>query len=130
MKYGNRSFGKRIIASPIALVVCAVLLVVLAKASWNISEKAGLSSERLTQAQAEVAQLRQRQSELAEKVGYLSTENGIDTEIRTKYHAVKEGEAVAVIVDESKTAAAANASQTQSTSTMSWWSRVLHALVF
>lgn len=130
MKYGNSSIAKRIIASPISLIVGIVLLVVLVKAGFNIYGKAELSSERLAQAQAELAKLQARQTELSARVGLLSTEQGLDTEIRTKYHAVKEGESVAVIVDETKTAAATNASQTLATSSLSWWRKVLHTFAF
>lgn len=135
MKYGNRSLWKRFIASPIALVVAAVLLAILAKAGWNIYEKAQISSDRLEQAQAELAKLRDRQTKLSETVGYLSTERGLENEIRTKYHAIKDGESVAVIVDESKeqsqrAAAAEAASSAQATTTLGWWGKMLHAIGF
>ncbi|MEN9912805.1 MAG: hypothetical protein RLY66_213 [Candidatus Parcubacteria bacterium] len=134
MKYGNRPFWKRMIASPVAMVLGAVLLAVLAKAGWNIYEKAHLSSERLEQAQAELAKLRDRESKLSETVGYLSTERGLENEIRSKYHAVKEGESVAVIVDESAStaqrAAAAEAASVQATSTIGWWGRMLRVFGF
>ncbi len=132
MKYGNRSIAKRIIASPIAMVVGLVLLIVLIKAGWNIYSKAELSSERLSQAQTELSKLQARQIELSTRVGMLSTEQGLDTEIRTKYHAVKEGESVAVIVDENKAgvAAAASASMTQATTSISWWRKMLQIFGF
>ena len=130
MKYSNRSIFRRIIASPITLVLCVVLLVVLGKASFNIAEKTRLSSERLTLAQAEIMELRERQSELSTKVEYLSTDQGIETEIRTKYHAVKDGESVAVIIDESKTASVLNQPIVLATSSTSLWKRFLRMFGF
>lgn len=130
MKYGNRSLLKRLVASPVALVVAAVLLAVLAKAGWNLYEKAQVSSGRLEQAQAELAKLRDREAKLSDTVGYLSTERGLENEIRSKYHAIREGESVAVIVDDSKTAAVVNASMTQATSSVGWFRRMLRVFGF
>ena len=128
MKYGNRSLWQKIIASPLSVIVFAVLLAILARATWNIYNKANLSSAKLTQAQRELLQLQKRDSELLAKVGQLSTDQGIEAEIRTKYHAVKEGESVAVILDDGQTAGAANASSTAVT--MGWWGRFWHFFGF
>ena len=131
MKYGNRSFWKRLIASPVAMIVSAVLLAIVAKAGWNIYEKARISSDRLAQAQAELAKLRDRQAKLSETVGYLSTERGLENEIRSKYHAVKEGESVAVIVDEDAgSTQRASATDSVASSTVGWWGRLLRAIGF
>ncbi|MBP6858219.1 MAG: hypothetical protein KBC33_00090 [Candidatus Pacebacteria bacterium] len=130
MKYGNRSLLKRLVASPVAMIVAAVLLAVLAKAGWNLNEKARVSSSRLEQAQAELAKLRDREAKLSDTVGYLSTERGLENEIRSKYHAIREGESVAVIVDDSKTAAVVNASVTQATSSVGWFRRMLRVFGF
>jgi cell division protein FtsB len=130
MRYGNRSLGKRVVASPFALVGAFILFVVLANASWNIYGKARASSARLEDVQIQLAQLRERQGELNSKVSRLSTEQGIESEIRTKFHAVKEGESVAVIIDEEpKTAAVGDASSTE-TAPAGWWRRLLRIIGF
>ncbi len=128
MKYGNRSIWKKLIASPLSLLVLLVLAFILGRAVLNISYKANISSAKLTQAEIELAKLTARQQDVASKVGRLSTDQGLETEIRTKYHAVKQGEQVAVIVDDSQTANVGNISTSTSsaTSSLSWWRRVLH----
>ena len=121
MKYGNyRSQGKRfnIFRSPITLVVAAIVLVVLAKATWSIHQKVLVSATKLTQAQAELNKLQSRQQTLSAEVSRLSTDQGIEAELRTKYRAVKEGESVAVILDDSNAAAIATASTTEE---VGWW---------
>jgi len=131
MKYGNRSFWKKAIASPLTLVIALILCVVLVNANRNIYDKVRSSKERLVAIQLKLAESEARKAELADKVAYLSTERGLETEIRTKFHAVKEGESVAVIIDEAKTAAVLNASETQATTTSSgWWKRVLRIFGF
>jgi hypothetical protein len=130
MKYGNRSLWKSIIASPVALIVVLVLFVVLANASWNIYGKARSSARRLDDVRLEFAKLEGRKNELAEKVAYLSTEQGFEAEIRTKFHAVRDGESVAVIIDESRTANANNASTVVASTSVGWWGRMLQAFGF
>jgi cell division protein FtsB len=124
MAYGNRSLTKRLVSSPISLVLAAVLFVVLAKGVWTIHLKAAASSARLEEAHAELVKLQARQTDLSKKVEYLSTNEGIEAEIRTKYRAVHEGESVAVIIDPAdQTANSANAS---STSSNGFWHKLFH----
>lgn len=131
MKYGNRSVWRRFISSPISLVVLVIALVVLIRASSNIHDKARLSATKLEQAQNSLNTLVDHQRDIAAKVDYLSTDQGIEAEMRTRYHAVKEGESVAVIVDDHQTAAVALASSTtQGTTTLSWFGRLLRGIGF
>ncbi len=125
MRYSKRSKWdfKRIITSPVACVVMAISLFVFIKATWNIHEKAVVSNERLSQAQNELTKLKIRQGDLSTKVSRLSSEAGLEAEIRSKYPAIKEGESVAVIVDDSQVAGIIQATTTIK---VSWWSRLLH----
>jgi cell division protein FtsB len=124
MKYGNRSPWKRYISSPLALVFLLIIAGILARASFNINQKSALSASRLAQAQAEFQKLKERQTDLTEKVGRLSSEDGLESEIRAKYRAVKEGESVAVIIDESAT----TTPNATSTYQAAWWKRVLRRI--
>ncbi len=101
MKYGNRPKMRiqRIAHSPITLVVALILCFILGKAAWGVYEKAAATEVRLSQVQSELVKLEDRHKVLASKVSLLSTEEGVEAEMRTKYRAVKEGEFVAVIVD-------------------------------
>lgn len=120
MKYGNRSVWQKIIRSPLALFIALMVCVILAKATWSIHQKASLSATRLEQAQAQMAKLEARRTELSAKVDALSTPEGVEAEIRSKYRAVKAGESVAVIVDDQKLA-----TSTATSSPASWWGSIL-----
>lgn len=122
MKYGNKPFYERVAASPLALIAAGILLVFLARAAWSIHAKASTSSQRLTEEQEQLAKLQVSQNDLSSKVSDLSTEQGVEAEMRTKFKAVKEGEQVAVIVDDQTAAAAA---ATSTASTVGWWARFL-----
>ena len=123
MRYGNRSSSRRILSSPIALIVLLILFAILVKAAWNAHTKAVLSQTKLDDARNELAKLQERQADLSTKVAYLSTDQGLQAEMRDKFHAVKDGESVAVIVDNSQSA---NAIQASSTASIGWWGRFLH----
>lgn len=132
MKYGKQrksSFWKRIQSSPVLLVAALVLFIFLGRATWNIYSKAEASADKFARAQTELANLRKRESDLSRKVSYISTQQGIEAEIRTKFHAVKEGESVAVIVDEKdrnrqNQATVLTPASTTATTTRSWWRKL------
>ena len=125
MKYGNRPLWYKIVRSPIMLCIGIVLFVVLAKAAWNIHEKAAVSGARLDQAQHELLKLEERKQDLSGKVAFLSTDQGVESELRTKYLAVKGDESVAVITDaESSTTATSTPIVVQE----GWFTRFLHAI--
>ena len=152
MKYGNRRTENRILSSPITIVGLTILIIILARATWSIREKSVASANKLSQAKSELAKLEDHQADIGQQVNHLSTEQGIEAELRTKYRAVKTGESVAVIVDNSQTASnspigrastsssltasfdgsesVAAASQASSTPLLGWFSRLLRSLGF
>ena len=130
MKYGNYGPTKkrfRVMKSPITIILACIILAVLIKATWSIHKKAVIADTKLVQAKSELAKLQARDQDLQLQVGYLSTDQGVEAELRTKYRAVKDGESVAVIMDDSQPAAAIEASSSSSSSTVgvSWWRRFL-----
>jgi cell division protein FtsB len=126
MKYGNRSsfVKKRILSSPFTLFALVIVFVVLARAAWNIHGKAVLSDARLHEAQSELNKLHSRDVDLSAEVDRLSTPAGIEAELRSKYRATKNGESVAVIVDDQ----VGNAIEASSSETVSWLGKLLHAI--
>ena len=133
MKYGKFSIRKRLRSSPVILIVAVFVFALLFKAVWGIYGKSGASAAKLSQAQTELARLKVQEEDLSERVNYLSTEGGIEAELRTKYRAVKEGESVAVIVDRPETASAADrlaSSTTDSGESRSWLARLLRKFGF
>jgi cell division protein FtsB len=102
------------------------------KVVWNIREKLSDSNSRLRSTNAEFMKLQAHQNDLSNKISYLSTEQGIEAELRTKYRAIREGESVAVIVDEDQASSSlTHASSSQQTdSNISWWRRILRVVGF
>ena len=125
MKYGNHTPWQKILESPITIILLLILIFFLAKAVWNIHRKDSFSAAKLDQANAELAQLEASQADLSKKVAYLSTDQGVDAEIRSKYLAVQRGESVAVIVGDASTTLA---STTPAGSQSGWFDRLLQFL--
>ncbi len=131
MKYGNRSIWKKIGNSPLTLLVILIISVLLVRATFNIREKTLLGQEKLSRAEAELIKLEEKKKVLTDRVAYLSTEQGVEAELRTKYRAVKEGESVAVILDDKNQAAALVASSADtSDADLSWWGRFIRFVGF
>lgn len=127
MKYGNRSPWKRFIYSPIGIIIGCIGLFILVRAAWSIHEKAAAAGVRLSEAQAELSSLERQKEALSNSISHLSTPAGIEAALRLKYHAVKQGESVAVIVDDPSASASPLASSSPSSS---WWGRFLDFLGF
>jgi len=108
----------------------------------SIHQKAIIAQIRLDQTQTELANLQQQQQSLTDSISQLSTPEGIEAALREKYHAVKQGEEVAVIVDnsaqmDSKQANSVKANDssttdqnTETTIKLSWWGSFLHFFSF
>lgn len=122
MKYGNRSpKWKKVISSPFTIVILLVVVVVLIKAVSNIEDKEAHIDDKLASAQNEYQKLIEREATLRERVGFLSTEEGVEAELRAKYKAVADGEMVAVILEDKDNNASGTAS---STVKLGWWKKM------
>ena len=58
-------------------------------------------------------------------IAELSTTQGIEAELREKYHAVKEGESVAVIIGASSTGSSSDNNSSVTSTKTSWWGSLL-----
>lgn len=119
-------------SSPLILIVLLFLFIVLARANFGLYKKVFKSSNRLDMAQFELDKTNERSKDLSKRLQALSTNEGIEAEIRTKFHAVKAGESVAVIIDEENTASIDNSiknnsiiSEDSNTKKTSFWHKFL-----
>ena len=88
--------------SSVTFIALSIVFVFVARATWKMYEKASTSDERLNQAIATLAEFNSHNIALSEKVAYLRTEQGIESEMRTKFLLAQEGESVAVIVGDTQ----------------------------
>lgn len=77
-----------------------VILFVVAKATWNVYAKEQSSNEKRDRVVAELQMLKERERTLTASITRLSTDEGVEAEIRENYRLAKPGEQLVVIVDE------------------------------
>lgn len=99
----QRRKTKRFLYAPVTLIALFILVLIFARAVWNVSEKESLSATRLERAQIEHENLTKRQETLSKEVEFMKTEAGVDATIRSKFRVVKEGEEIAVIINRDAT---------------------------
>lgn len=124
----KKSKVKRIIQSPLALVFLCIILVILAKAAWRVYHKENLSRENLERQEAELLKLSSREEDLKKSIEFLKTEEGVESEIRSKFRLAKEGESIAVILDDGASNTAQASVQGGIGETSSFWQKLLKFL--
>ncbi len=125
MELNKKKTYRRFIYSPLFLLLLLSILLVLLKAVWGVYKKEEMSSNYLAREQLEFTKLKSREKELGKSVEYLKTEKGIEAEIRSKFRVVKEGESVAVIIDND----ASNTAPISTTTSRSIWTRIYDIIV-
>ena len=90
---------KKVVYSPFFLIFLFLAFSLLAKGVWNVYVKERLSVENLQKAKTEYGKMIARKDNLISSIEYLNTEDGVESEIRSKFRAVKDGEKVMVIID-------------------------------
>jgi len=121
MEFQRKKKIRRILYSPITLIILAIIFIIILKATWGVYKKEYISSENLDKEKVELAKLQSRQKDLAQAISYLNTDEGVENEIRTKFRAVKEGENLAVIID-----AIATRTPEKASTTRGFWYNLFH----
>ena len=114
--------NRRWIYSPIVLIILAIVLFFVLRAFWDVYKKESLSLNNLNQTQADLDRLTAREKNLAQSIDYLKTDKGVESAIRSKFRLAKDGESIAVLVDDGVKAS------TTLTTKPSLWSRILHMI--
>lgn len=102
-EFQDKERRRRALYSKASLVVLAVLVVLFAKGTWNVYQKANESRRNSDLTQKEYDSLKVRHDYLEAQIGNLSTPEGKEREIRQNFQVSKEGEQIVVIVDSTST---------------------------
>jgi cell division protein FtsB len=100
----------------------AVITFFLAKGAFQLVEIERDSAHKVSNLEAQAAKLELREKELQEDINKLRTEEGIIEEIKSKFSATREGEYVAIVVDEKPAAAS-------TTDDISWYKKLWNAII-
>lgn len=97
----------------------ALIAFFLIKGAFGVMVKERESARRVDDLEAKFGELNTRETELNEDISRLGTERGVEEEIRDKFSVTREGEFVAIIVDERRKAT--NTEMTTGERIKSWW---------
>ena len=103
-----------------SVLTLSIILLFLANGVWNIYQKEKESSNLDLDSKAKLNSLTSQADQLKTNINKLSTDTGIDEELRLKYGVVKPGEEMIVVVPDD--------SATTSTSTQSVYSKFLEKI--
>ncbi len=94
---------RKIASSPFVLVPLAIILFFLVRGVWNTYRRDRESVELLQVSEERLIRLKGRETQLSAATVKLSTESGIEEEIRDRLQMAKDGEREIVIVDNGDT---------------------------
>lgn len=116
LEFRQKKKIRRILYSPFTLIFLLIILLILLKSLFGAYNKAKLSTSNLEKEKNELQRLINREKILSSSIDYLKTDAGIENEIRNKFRAIKEGERVAVIVDDNANSTSTSSLVSTSTS--------------
>lgn len=88
---------RRFLGSGVSFVVVLLLLIVFVQAAVGMYAKAREAKEKRDLSISELKRLQARETDLQTEISRLSSERGVEEELRGRYFVAKEGERVAVV---------------------------------
>ena len=85
-------------AKPTILMILVIFLLIV-HGAWGMYQKSQTAKEKRDKAQAHLHELKSREKELSDDIIDLSTDRGIEGEIRDRFMVAKPGESFIVVVD-------------------------------
>jgi len=91
---------RRFVASPLVLAGIGVFIVIAGWNTWDMYQKWRLSEDALEKTRTSYENLEKREAFLDSKIDNLSTESGVEAEVRERFGVAKPGEGVIVVLTE------------------------------
>lgn len=114
--YREKRHKRRMLYSWPVIVILLFIVVFLSRSVWEVYQSERVAREKKIEAETERDKTLARKNELSFLVGHLSSERGMEEEIRKKFSVAKPEERVIVVVDPPK------ATTTMATAT--WWGKI------
>ncbi|HJN62682.1 MAG TPA: septum formation initiator family protein [Candidatus Paceibacterota bacterium] len=120
-----RSRKKKNTYPKMTILILFVIFLIFARATWGVYTKNMDTKENLIETQKDLENLENRKTDLENEISSLSTEKGVDAEIRSKFRVVKGGEKMILLIDSPDVA-----STTEVNNISNFWSEVLDLFSF
>ncbi len=104
-----------------ALIVLFIAIVFLLKEVYDIYQKQQISRQNYDRVATSVESLKSREKMLTSELDRLSTNQGVEAEIREKFNVVKPGEEIIMVINSSSS----EADQTAGNSEQNWWQKFI-----
>ncbi len=119
-EFQERRRIKKFLHSRYAIAILAIVCLLLARSLWGIYVKYEKSKAIADRMRTDATTLQTRQDALQSSIDSLATQEGKEKEIRDRFGAVKDGEKMIVLVDDTATGDPSNLPEPEG-----WWSRIL-----
>jgi len=100
----ERTRLRRLLYAKPTIILLAFLVALLSHGAWGVYQKSKEAMAKQEKAEKELAGLLAREQELKGDIARLSSEEGVEEEIRERFMVAKEGEKVMIITDPDKDA--------------------------
>ena len=97
--FQQRKKVRRLLYSRNVIIVLCIVTILLVRGAWGVMQKDIESKKNVALVQKQLEEAQKKNQELTKQIALLSTEEGIESEIRQKFSVSKEGEHVVVIVN-------------------------------
>lgn len=100
-KFQQKRKLKKIMYSSGMLIILILVALFLFNSTWDVYQKAKETADNKEFVRIELERLKEQERYLLDQINRLSTERGIEEEVRNKFNVSKENENVIIIVEES-----------------------------
>ena len=114
---------RRMIYSIPSLIFLAIISFVLARGAIRVVIKEEGSRSRVEALKQQANTMMLREQVLEKNIAHLKTSEGVEDEIRDKFSAVPDGEHVAIIINNKRSATSTE------DNTLSWYERILNVIM-
>jgi len=81
------------------LFIFIIIIIFLANATWNVYQNYKEAKINEYRVSSRLGEVEKRESEIIEKIDKLSTERGMEEELRKRFDVAKEGENIIIVVE-------------------------------
>ena len=99
LDFRERSRLRRALYAKPTLIFLAIVATGVVHASWSMYQKSKEALVKKEKALSELSELEARQAQLSHDITVLSTERGVEAEIRERFMVAKEGESVMILAE-------------------------------
>ena len=124
-EFQERRRIKKLLHSRYAIAVLVIIFILVSRGLWNVYVKYEKSRDLMARTETDVTALQDREASLQRSIDVLSTPEGKEKEALDRFGAVKEGEHIIVLVDDSATN-----SKELPPADDGWWSRFFNLFGF